>query len=225
MRVNIATFNVAGGRQPDCEAINRLCRRKQVNILGAQEVDVNTTRMPLDMPKRIAGADYQYEFAASMPLLGGAYGLALFADQALTDSSVYRYAAHGDEPRICQHAVYNQTLSLYHTHLSFESEAIRRQQVAALKQLIATDPLPAKVVLGDFNMDQSHAEWQAFQPDWCLLNGDGGQWFETFSWRDPTMRVFAIDNILLSPAVHYHKRWVADTILSDHQMLIGEIDY
>ena len=47
--IRLATFNIAANKKPDVVKLNELLKNNQVNVVGLQEVDVNTTRNPYDM--------------------------------------------------------------------------------------------------------------------------------------------------------------------------------
>lgn len=45
-------------------------------------------------------------------------------------------------------------IAFYNTHLSYETEAIRKKQMEELKTAIQNDSTPYIIVTGDFNADQ-----------------------------------------------------------------------
>ncbi|WP_225046896.1 endonuclease/exonuclease/phosphatase family protein [Lacticaseibacillus kribbianus] len=223
MRLNVATFNIAGGNAPDLTAITRLCERERLDLVGLQEVDRNTRRNPYDMPALLAGQTYTYRFAAAMPLMGGEYGIATLAAGPLQASRAVAYTTHGLEPRVFQRSLYTRdgvTLAVYNTHLSFETPALRRQQAAELLAAMRAEDGPA-VCFGDFNCDQSQDEWASFNP-LRRVNGNS-TWFESFIGRDDTMKVMTIDNILMTPDVRFEGARLVPTILSDHRMLEAQL--
>ncbi|WP_125702463.1 endonuclease/exonuclease/phosphatase family protein [Lacticaseibacillus daqingensis] len=227
MNIKVATFNLAAGEHPDCSAINRLCVESGIQILGAQELDRFSRRLPFDMPALVAGSKYRVAYAPVMPLMGGEYGIALLADQQLEAPSVYPYTVFGEEPRVFQHANYDNgrvRLSVYNTHLSFETMAIRQQQARELLTAIREDSAANIVVFGDFNMDQSHDEWQVFNKSLTRLNGGDGQWFNSFVGRDEAMKVYEIDNIMVSSNIRVVSRELVPTLLSDHRMFAAELE-
>lgn len=226
--ITVASFNVKAGVDPDCNAIHRLLKKEQVNVVGMQELDRNTNRTPVDMPKLIAQNDYHSYFTETVPLRGGSYGIASFADQPLESAIGVHYPTTGEEPRAYQRFTYQldgRPVAVYNTHLAFETERLRQQQVAVLLEAIAQDPLDDCIVTGDFNMDQSHSEWDDLAAHLQMANGAAGRWLETFTWRDANMKVFAIDNILVSAGLQLKNVHMADTILSDHQMLVAQVGW
>lgn len=226
-QLRVATFNIAGGHQPDVAAINRLFTAENLDIIGVQEIDRQTIRNPGDMPAQIADPNYHFEFAKAIDLMGGEYGIAIFSRRPLHQVYIHSYTVYGEERRVFQHGVYDvadNQLSVYNTHLSFETPALRQQQVAELLDAVKADPVPHKVILGDFNMDQDHVEWDSLGPDLHRVNGDH-EWYDTFTWRDATMKVYAIDNIIVTPNVRVAHTKMATQILSDHQMLETELDW
>ncbi|MFD1433030.1 endonuclease/exonuclease/phosphatase family protein [Lacticaseibacillus yichunensis] len=226
MQVRIATFNMASGEDPDCTAVERLFVDEDLDVIGLQEIERFTARAPYDMLPIVAGRNYQWQFAPTLALMGGQYGIATFARHQISQVKIHKYGVTGEEDRVFINVVIrlgDDTLSFYNTHLSFETPAIRSAQVAELMQAVHDDKHRNKVVVGDFNMDQSLSEWEAFDSSYTRVNGNSGHWFDTYKWRDSAMKVNAIDNIILSPGINLVEAHVVRRILSDHQMLVATI--
>ena len=47
--VRLATFNIAANKKPDITKLNELLKTNNVDIVGLQEVDINTSRNPYNM--------------------------------------------------------------------------------------------------------------------------------------------------------------------------------
>ena len=79
-----------------------------------------------------------------------------------------------------------------------------------------------KIILGDFNIDQSLEEWQVFN-DYQLINGYQGKWLRTFIEEDGNMNHYSIDNIILSNNIELVAIRNIVTELSDHSLLAAKI--
>lgn len=224
--IKIGTFNIAAGQQPDLEAIKRLISTYQLDVVALQEVDCYTQRQPKDMLQIIGQAYNDYAFAPTIPLLGGYYGIGVVSQLPLLTQTYTAYQHTGAEKRVYQRVsikLGKKTIAVYNTHLAFESPEIRQQQISELLAVIQQDQSDYQIIMGDFNMDQSLAEWDIFSPTFKMANGYQNNWLETFNGRDQTMRSFAIDNILISQKLDFQEILMAPTILSDHQLLIATI--
>ncbi|MFD1432495.1 endonuclease/exonuclease/phosphatase family protein [Lacticaseibacillus yichunensis] len=228
VELHVATFNIAGGQHPDLEALQRLFSQEHLAVIGVQEVDRFTDRNPFDMPAVIGGTQYTNSFAEAMPLMGGSYGIATFADRPLAACDATHFASRGEEPRVFQRGVYHvagHDIAVYNTHFAFEKPALRIDEAAQLLDALGADPLKEQIVFGDFNMDQRHEEWQVLAEQLNMANGQDGRWLDTYMWRDATMQQFAIDNIFTSRNLTLSNVRTVTPILSDHLMLAADVGF
>ena len=79
--VRLATFNIAANKKPDITKLNELLKTNNVDIVGLQEVDINTSRNPYNMlEKFVEQGDYAYSsFQKAIETGGGDYGVALLS--------------------------------------------------------------------------------------------------------------------------------------------------
>ncbi|KRM79598.1 hypothetical protein FC84_GL001067 [Lapidilactobacillus dextrinicus DSM 20335] len=226
LTINVGTYNIAAGKLPDTQAINRLLRLNKLAVVGLQEVDQFTARNHYSMTSAIAEDTYHHFFTKAIDLERGTYGIALLSDQNIITPKYAAYHAYGLERQVWQKITYSLTTSLkiaiYNTHLSFENIQLRKQQVAELLMVLKNDPNPYKIILSDFNMDQNHDEWEPFKFSYILANGVQ-QWFETFNDRDENMNSYEIDNIILSKNLKLLNATEQPQILSDHNLLTAKI--
>ena len=229
MLLKSGTWNIASGLGPDLPAMAGLIQQQGLDLIGLQEVDRQTRRCPHAVAEELADyLGWQVFFAPIFPLMGGEYGLALLSRWPLQARRVIHYRAKGAEPRILQMAQLRLApgieLMVVNTHLSFETPALRQQQMRQLQQELAPviqrrQPL---LITGDFNTDQRVTEWADFKGPWQLTNGAAGQWQATFQADDPAMRTRAIDNILFANGPQLQRWQVETTPLSDHALLRAE---
>lgn len=230
MKLKIGTFNVAAGLQPRTKALAQLLATQELQLVGLQEIDQESKRNPKDMLAEIGGTHFDHQFfQATLTFAdGGQYGLASVSQLEAQTYQAYTYQVAGEEKRVFQFLTFElspgKVLGFYNTHLSFESPAIRAQQVAELKTHVKTHPCEWTVIVGDFNFDQSYDEWAQFNDfQWC--NGGENPWQDTFLAPDDTMQVFAIDNILTTPNVTIEQIQTIDTKDSDHALLWAELNF
>ena len=228
--IRLATFNIAANKKPDVAKLNELLKNNQVNVVGLQEVDVNTTRNPYDMlEKFIEQGDYEYSHfqkAIDMKDGVGEYGIGLLSNLELSNSAGGSLNSEGiNEARAWQKSdieFNGKVIAVYNTHLTHESIDARAKQLLELKQTMDQDPTEYKVAFGDFNVDQSHDEIYPFLEDYNIANGKDGKWYDTYNGVDASMKTNAIDNIITSRNMEISHITMVETTLSDHNMLYAD---
>ena len=117
-------------------------------------------------------------------------------------------------------------IAFYFTHLTFEKESIRKQQMEVLKEAISNDPVPYRILVGDFNADQGTYEFDTFLENFNMANGLEGVWLDTFKKRSGQMKVCSVDNIIVSKNIKITNVWMIDTKkLSDHRALAADLEF
>ena len=228
--IRLATFNIAANKKPDVAKLNELLKNNQVNVVGLQEVDVNTTRNPYDMlEKFVEQGDYEYSHfqkAIDMKDGVGEYGIGLLSNLELSNSTGGSLNSEGiKEARAWQKSdieFNGKVIAVYNAHLTHESVDARAKQLLELKQTIDQDPTEYKVAFGDFNVDQSHDEIYPFLEDYNIANGKDGKWYDTYNGVDASMKTNAIDNIITSRNMEISHITMVETTLSDHNMLYAD---
>ena len=223
-KIKVGTFNIAAGLIPDTQAINRLITKYDLDIVGLQEVDLETERNPYDMLAKVAGTEYPHRYYADTMEWhgGGKYGLGIVSKHPILARESFKYSVTGEEDRIYQRVEFSirgEDIIFFNTHLAFETQEIRRVQV---KELLDAVKLTDKnIIVGDFNFSDTIHEWEAFT-DFTLAN-PLNDLKDTFRYRDEDMVNFAIDNIIVSKALSLTAAEVSSTPLSDHALVVTEI--
>ena len=228
--IRLATFNIAANKKPDVVKLNELLKNNQVNVVGLQEVDVNTTRNPYDMLEKFTEqGDYEYSYfqkAIDMKDGVGEYGIGLLSNLELSNSTGGSLNSEGiKEARAWQKSdieFNGKVIAVYNAHLTHESTDARAKQLLELKQTMDQDPTEYKVAFGDFNVDQSHDEIYPFLEDYNIANGKDGKWYDTYNGVDASMKTNAIDNIITSRNMEISHITMVETTLSDHNMLYAD---
>ena len=228
--IRLATFNIAANKKPDVVKLNELLKNNQVNVVGLQEVDVNTTRNPYDMLEKFTEqGDYEYSYfqkAIDMKDGVGEYGIGLLSNLELSNSTGGSLNSEGiKEARAWQKSdieFNGKIIAVYNAHLTHESIEARTKQLLELKQIMDQDTTEYKVAFGDFNVDQRHDEIYPFLEDYNIANGKDGKWYDTYNSVDSSMKTNAIDNIITSRNIEISNITMVETTLSDHNMLYAD---
>lgn len=130
------------------------------------------------------------------------------------------------EPRYYQRVVFEKNgkkIAFYNTHLSYEDMELRAQQMQTLKEALDNDSCEYKIIVGDFNADQSTKEFDLFKDEYSISNGKDGKWLDTFNGTDDTMKVNSVDNVIVSKNITINKVQMLDSKLSDHNPMVVEL--
>ena len=226
--VRLATFNIEANMKTDVVKLNELLKRNNVDIVGLQEVDINTSRNPYNMlEKFVEQGDYAYSsFQKAIETGGGDYGVALLSNLELINTNGGALNSKGiKEARAWQKGeieVNGKVIAVYNTHLIHESVEARAKQLLELKATMDQDPAEYKVAFGDFNVDQNHNEIYPFLEDYNIANGKGGKWYDTFNGTDASMKTSAVDNIITSRNLEISNITMVETDLSDHNLFYAD---
>ena len=204
--LRVGTFNIAANKKPDVDKLRELTEKYNLEVVGLQEVDMNTDRNDYDMLKAFQGDTYPAGyFSKAIDYGGGEYGIATVAKYDFTENSktlLDTEAAGADsEDRVFQRSVFEKEgreIAFYNTHFSYENPEVRVVQFAQLKEALAEDDTEYKIVVGDFNADQYQSEFYTMLESMDMANGYEGVWYYTFNGVDETMKVNTIDNIFVT---------------------------
>ncbi|MDN3077064.1 endonuclease/exonuclease/phosphatase family protein [Enterococcus faecalis] len=229
-RIRIGTFNLASMKDPDFDAQNRLINNTKAEIVGLQELDYYTKRQNVNMLKEIAQKDFPiFKFSKAIDWEDqGEYGIGIISKYKIQNYDSGIYNKTGEEDRTWQKITINtnnnKKLSIYNTHLSFETIDIRKSQINELLNIVKKDPAEYKVIVGDFNIDQSKDEWKIFtDKGYKISNGKNNKWYDTYTGRDETMKVFSVDNIVVSDNIEIKRVNMTVSPVSDHNMLYSDL--
>lgn len=228
--IRVGTFNIAANKKPSVDALRQLTDTYNLEVVGLQEVDRNTSRNNYDMLEAFTKNNYiDSYYAKAMDYSGGEYGIGTVSRYSLSNTSLTNVDTTGaKEPRVFQRMEITKgtkTIAFYNLHFSPDSKAIRAKQFAELKEAIKNDSLEYKIIVGDFNADQSYDEFYTFLDEVDMINGYEGTWYDTFNETDTTMKVNSVDNILFTRNMSIKNRHMIETKLSDHNLLLAELEF
>ncbi len=169
--LRVMSYNIHHANPPsragviDLDAVARVIRDQNPDLVALQEVDVNTSRSG-NMNQASALAEklgMNFFFARAIDFGGGEYGVAILSKYPLSDTSVLplpEEAAPEAEDRVLATAKVTlpggNTIRFGSTHLDVEDASNRLQQVQAINSVAANERLPF-ILAGDFN-DQPESE-------------------------------------------------------------------
>jgi endonuclease/exonuclease/phosphatase family metal-dependent hydrolase len=164
--IRVMSYNIHHSNPPgkegviDIDAIARVIKSEDPDLVALQEVDVNTKRSgPFNQAKEIADdLDMHFFFGKALDYQGGGYGVAILSKFPLKDTSVHRLPAKEGsnvEPRIVATArieLPNGTAIRFgSTHLDARRDSANRQsQVEEVVRIAEREQLPF-ILAGDFN--------------------------------------------------------------------------
>jgi len=221
-KLRIGSYNICHGAYAELDMM-KLCgviKSAKLDIVGLQEVDSKTTRSNgIDEPAEISlasGLPY-YVFVRSMNFKGGGYGNMILSRYPISRFEIIPLDSGNAEPRSLGYAEINIdgfNMNFFNTHLSVESEALRRSQIAFLeKKLKETGNY---ILTGDFNTE-NFEELKAIGGS--LVNNEE-RTYKTF----PSESI-AIDNIIYSREFRETDSGIITESFSDHFMLWAELDF
>lgn len=230
-RLRILTWNIHScigrDRQHDLERVAARIRHLSPDLAALQEVDTRHRpgqKLP-DDGESIANylrrqvGDHARD-AWTISSADGHYGQILASRFPLDAPEIHDISVSGREPRkviTARVQVSERPLRVIATHLGLRGGE-RRQQLAALKEIVAAEPAISTVLLGDLN------EWRLGTSPQRGLFEDFDNWTShaSFPSRFP---VFALDRILCRQGVRLERSWVDRDAggASDHLPVVGEL--
>ncbi len=219
--LRIMSFNIKSARESDIEAIALAIREEAPDIVGLQEVDVDTNRSGgIDQPHRLSQLTGMASlFRTALDYDDGRYGLALLSRFPIITSDKVMLTS-GSEQRILVIVDIlgpgGDTLHVAVTHLGLDA-AEREAQADEIAQELS--PLGSVILTGDFNVEPGSAVYDVltgFLADAWPGAGSGHGY--TFPADTPTRRIdwILVSGSLPSPSC----AWVPDTQASDHRPVV-----
>jgi endonuclease/exonuclease/phosphatase family metal-dependent hydrolase len=227
--LRVATYNIAAGKKLDTAKQAAHIEKYKVDIVGLQEVDKYTERNNFDMLAVFTNKTYPYSYFGKMiDYQGGEYGTGIISRYPFIEArTAYIDSTGTKEQRGYERVVFKKDkreIAVYNTHISWETIEIRTKQLEELKAAVDADTVKYKIVTGDFNVDQNRNELDIFvRSGYKLSNGKEGIWFDTFRGEDETMKIFSIDNVIVSNNIDIVNVEMIDSDLSDHNMLYADL--
>jgi endonuclease/exonuclease/phosphatase family metal-dependent hydrolase len=131
----VASFNIAAGKKPNIEAMSSALEQEEIDVVGVQEVDINTGRNNYDMLAKFKEYGYIQDthFQKAIDYSGGQYGIGLLTRYQFTEKSGGALSNEGSyEARAYVRGVFEKEghkVAIYNTHLTHESQSLRARQM------------------------------------------------------------------------------------------------
>lgn len=213
--LTVGTWNIKRG-DGNLLMQGRLIFDQQPDILGVQEayqklnassiIDNLASLKTRNMPYNVLSPTINYSD-------GGQYGNGLISRYKLSDVETFPLDSGSYEKRLLQKAVVTidgKTVSLYNTHFSYNSEAIRKKQFAEVLRIMNKDKNKYKILTGDFNAKMS--EFSVFS-DYTVINTDDTKYYD---YSKNEIDYSALDNIIVSKNIKVVNSRIIITSFSDH---------
>ncbi len=192
------------------------------DILGVQEVYVNPKNQ-IDNLKSLKTKKMQYtSFASTINYSsGGKYGIGQISRYKPISEEKTELESGEYEDRFVQKVVYEidgKLVSVYNTHFSYQSAAIRKKQFNKVLSLMDADENSYRILTGDFNAKE--AEFYGFKKNYTIVNTSSTRFYD-YSYKQ--IRFNQIDNIIVTKNITVLNARAIPTKYSDHFPLFAFI--
>jgi len=144
---------------------------------------------------------------------GGQYGNGLISRYKFRDVETFTLDSGGYEKRILQKAVVKidgKKVSLYNTHFSYNSAALRKKQFAKVLEIMNKDKNKYKILMGDFNA--AFSEFSSFD-GYTVVNTKDTKYYD---YARNEIDYSELDNIIVSKNIKVVNSRIIITSFSDH---------
>ena len=230
MTMRVATWNVDSKAHPDIKKMSDIIKENGVEIMGFQEIDVNNTRNDYDMVQDFVNDNYPYvHFAKGRDFANGGFGVGVTSQYELKEVSSIPIESTGSKAtKVLERTVFEKDgreIAFYVTHTSWENTDLRRRQFAEIIERVKQDPVEYKIMVADWNADQSLYEFTMFEDAFNIANGKDGKWFDTFNGTDDSMKVMTVDNIITTKNIRITDVGTVHSDMADHDMLWADLEF
>ena len=216
----VGTWNIKRGNG-QLPMQGRLIENQQPDVMALQEVYRNTSGSArVDNLASLRTKDMQnMSFATALTYSGGGtYGVGLLSRYAMSKPEIIKLESGSYEQRILQRVeitVDGKKVSLYNTHMSFNSAALRKKQFAAVLRTMNADENAYKILFGDFNAKAS--EFSQLKGYTVINTADT----KYLNYAGGTIAKNEIDNIVVSNNITVLNSRMIENTFSDHKPLIA----
>lgn len=197
-------------------------KSQNAQIVFVQEMDHKVKRSgKQDILQQLSMLlEMNYAFYPALEIEGGTYGIGILSKFTLQQSESIALETKQEEPRVLAKAkisVNNRDILLYNTHLSFESEELRLKQLQFLNEQTTRSGL--FILGGDFNV-KNFEEYAIIQNSHAANTPE----HQFITYKDAGDGLFGcIDNLIIPESLAVLNSWMAESTVSDHNLLISEI--
>lgn len=226
--MRVGTWNIDSKAHPDIKEMSNIIHDLGIEIVGYQELDVNNTRNDYDMSADFVNDNFPYvHFAKGRDFADGYFGVGTTSSTPFKEISSIPIESTGSRATKTLERIViekeEKEIAFYVTHTSWENNDLRRRQFAEIYERLENDPVEYKILVADFNADQSLYEYDLFKDNYNIANGKDGIWFDTFTGEDDSMKVMTVDNIIVSKNIEITNVGSYHSDMADHDLLYADI--
>jgi endonuclease/exonuclease/phosphatase family metal-dependent hydrolase len=217
--LTVGTWNIKRGND-NIVMQGWIIEAQQPDILGVQEVYINK-KEDYDNLLSVRTENAQHtSFAETIAYAsGGQYGVGQISKYEPLSQEVTELYSADKEQRCLQKVEYEidgKRVSVYNTHFSYESAAIRKKQFAEVLKVMEADENEYKILTGDFNAQES--EFSSFKKNYRVINTSATKFYD---YSRDRISVLQIDNIVVSKNITVLNARAIPTEYSDHYPLFA----
>ncbi|MSA73239.1 Ig-like domain-containing protein [Holdemania massiliensis] len=227
--MRVATWNIDSKAHPDIKEMSNIIHERGIEIMGFQEIDILNTRNDYDMAQDFVNDNYPYvHFAKGRDFADGYFGVGTTSTLEFQEISSVPIESTGSKATKTLERVVvekeGKQIAFYVTHTSWENNDLRRRQFTEIIERLAADPVPYKILVADFNADQSLYEYDIFKDNYNIANGKDGVWFDSFNGEDDSMKVMTVDNIITTKNINITHVETYHSDMADHDLMWADIE-
>ncbi len=227
--MRVATWNIDSKAHPDIKEMSNIIHERGIEIMGFQEIDILNTRNNYDMAQDFVNENYPYvHFAKGRDFADGYFGVGTTSSLEFQEISSVPIESTGSKATKTLERVVvekeGKQIAFYVTHTSWENNDLRRRQFTEIIERLAADPVPYKILVADFNADQSLYEYDIFKDNYNIANGKDGVWFDSFNGTDDSMKVMTVDNIITTKNINITHVETYHSDMADHDLMFADIE-
>ena len=227
--MRVATWNIDSKAHPDIKEMSNIIHERGIEIMGFQEIDILNPRNDYDMAQDFVNDNYPYvHFAKGRDFADGYFGVGTTSSLEFQEISSVPIESTGSKATKTLERVVvekeGKQIAFYVTHTSWENNDLRRRQFTEIIERLAADPVPYKILVADFNADQSLYEYDIFKDNYNISNGKDGVWFDSFNGTDDSMKVMTVDNIITTKNINITHVETYHSDMADHDLMWADIE-
>lgn len=223
--ITLCSYNIKRGNKRIVE-MGQLIANESPDLMGLQECykipqTENTEAVNNLLALRTAHMkEWSFSTTVNYPS-GGEYGIGMLSAYEMHDIETINLTSPQSEQRVAMRAsvqIDGKNVSVYNTHLSYESKEIRRVQLTEIAEWMNSDRNDYRIVFGDFNITDI-SEFSPLKRMRCVDN----EKTRFFDYDAAEFQSNKIDNILVTENIKVLNVRKDNIMISDHRPLFAYI--
>jgi len=217
--LTVGTWNIKRGNN-NLVMQGWLIAAQKPDILGVQEVYINKKEKTNNLLSVRTRDMQNMSFAETISYdSGGRYGIGQISKFKPQNEQITLLSSEDKEQRCLQKEEYiidGKRVSVYNTHLSYESASIRKKQFSEVIAILDADQNDYQILTGDFNAEEN--EFAGFLKNYHVVNTSETKFYD-YNYKRIAMS--QIDNIIVSKNITVLNARAIPTEYSDHYPLFA----